>query len=96
MDTTSPSKKTTRVNNQENRMIREKNCNIINTSYGNPVLLVMLYLLLFPFISNALLPRKHSLLTSYPLSHHLSITFYDIPWSMHIVGHYKYHITLYS
>ena len=27
MDTTSPSKKTVRVNNQENRMIREKNCN---------------------------------------------------------------------
>ena len=27
MDTTSPSKKATRVNNQENRTIREKNCN---------------------------------------------------------------------
>ena len=29
MNTTSPSKKTTRVNNQENRMIREKNRNIL-------------------------------------------------------------------
>ena len=28
MDTTSPSKKMARVNNQENRMIREKNCNM--------------------------------------------------------------------
>ena len=28
MDTTSPSKKMTRMNNQENRIVREKNCNI--------------------------------------------------------------------
>ena len=68
----------------------------IDTSYGNPVLLAMLYLLPFPFILNALLPRKHSLLTSYPLSHHPSVTFYNIPWSMPIVGHYKYRVTLYS
>ena len=30
MDTTSPSKKMARVNNQENRMIREKNCNTLD------------------------------------------------------------------
>ena len=28
MDTTSPSEKAARVDNQENRMVREKNCNI--------------------------------------------------------------------
>ena len=30
-----------------------------------------------------------------PLSHHVSMTFYDILWSMHIVEHYKYCVALY-
>ena len=34
MDTTSPSKKAVRVDNQENRMVREKNCNTYSDKHN--------------------------------------------------------------
>ena len=37
MDTTSPSKKTMRMNNQENRMVREKNCNNVMFEINIPM-----------------------------------------------------------
>ena len=40
-------------------------------------------------------PTEAFLAYHVPLSHHLSVTFYEVPWSVLIEGHYKYCIILY-
>ena len=68
----------------------------INTPYGSSFFLSYCILLfIIPFHIERSSPMEAFLAYCVPLSHHPSVTFYEVPWSMLIEGHYKYCVILY-